>query len=115
MREEEALQAGQTSVLLIPPDFAVARFNVGVRTLDEGASAIFTFRNAAGTFLGSVTRVFPPNYHEQRDAAGFLSVPELPAGGSIAISMTSGAAIVYGATVDNRTGDPSLQVPRATP
>jgi hypothetical protein len=28
--------------------------------------------------------------------------------------VNSGAAIVYGATVDNRTGDPSLQIARAT-
>jgi hypothetical protein len=115
MRAEEALRLGQTGVLLIPADLTVARFNVGVRTLEEGAPVTFTLRNAAGAFLGSTTRVFPPNYHEQQDAAGFLSVLELPPGGSIAISVTSGAAIVYGATVDNSTGDPSLQIANATP
>jgi hypothetical protein len=29
--------------------------------------------------------------------------------------MTSGSAIFYGATVDNTTGDPSLQVARPAP
>jgi hypothetical protein len=115
MRAEEALQSGQTGVLLIPSDFTVARFNVGVRTLEEGASVIFTLRNAAGAVFGSTTRAFPPNYHEQQDAVGFLRVFEVPPGGSISISVTSGAAIFYGATVDNSTGDPSLQIARAAP
>jgi hypothetical protein len=115
LRADEALRPGQTGVLLIPPDFAVARFNVGVRTLDDGASVTFTLRDAAGAVVGLSTRALPSNYHQQQDAAGFLGVLALPAGGSISITVGSGAAIVYGATVDNRTGDPSLQVARATP
>jgi photosystem II stability/assembly factor-like uncharacterized protein len=113
MRPEEALQPGQTGVLLIPPDLAVARFNVGVRTLDDGASITLTAKNATGTAVGSTSRVFPPNYHEQQDGARFLGVP-MPAGGSISITVNSGAAIVYGATVDNSTGDPSLQIARVS-
>jgi hypothetical protein len=114
MREDEALRPGQTGVLLIPPDFTVARFNVGIRTLEDGASVTFTLRNASGAVVGSNTRAFPPDFHEQRDAAGFLGGSEVPPGGSISITLISGAAIAYGATVDNRTGDPSLQIARAT-
>jgi photosystem II stability/assembly factor-like uncharacterized protein len=115
MTQEEALRPGQTGVLLIPPDFTVARFNVGVRTLEDGASVTFTLRGAAGSVVGSRIRVLPSNYHEQQDAAGFLAIRELPPGGSISITVTSGAAIVYGATVDNRTGDPSLQIASDSP
>ena len=43
------------------------------------------------------------------------AVFEVPPGGSTAIAVTSGAAIFYGATVDNTTGDPSLQIARASP
>jgi hypothetical protein len=114
MRAEEAIQPGQTGVLLIPSDFTVARFNVGVRTLDEGAAVTFTLRNAAGSVLETSSRTFPPTYHEQQDTSGFLRVFEVPPGGSISITVTSGAAILYGATVDNRTGDPSLQIASAT-
>ena len=114
MRTEEALQSGQTGVLLIPPDLSAARFNVGVRTLDDGASLTFTLKNAAGTSVGSTSRVFPPNYHEQQDGARFLG-GAMPAGGSISITVSSGAAIIYGATVDNRTGDPSLQIANVSP
>ena len=53
MRPEEALQSGQTGVLLMPPDFAVARFNIGVRTLEDGASVTFTL----GTVKGQQTVV----------------------------------------------------------
>lgn len=34
--------------------------------------------------------------------------------GSISIAVSSGGAIFYGATVDNTTGDPSLQIARPT-
>ena len=112
MRAEEALQSGQTGILLIPPDLTVARFNVGIRTLQDGASVTFTLKNAAGASVGSITRTLPPDYHEQADAARFLSTSALPPGGSIMITLSSGAAILYGATVDNRTGDPSLQIAR---
>jgi photosystem II stability/assembly factor-like uncharacterized protein len=115
MRAEEALRLGQTGVLLIPADLTVARFNVGVRTLEEGASVTFTLRNAAGAVFASTTRAFPPNYHEQQDAAAFLRVFEVPPGGSISVSFSTGAAIFYGATVDNRTGDPSLQIASFSP
>ena len=111
MGAEEALRAGQSGILIVPPDLTVARFNVGIRTLEGGASVNFTVRNAAGAVVGSSTRAFPPNDHEQQDARQFLRVVELPPGGSIEMLVASGAAIVYGATVDNRTGDPSLQLP----
>ena len=115
MRTKEALQPGQTGVLLIPSDLTTTRFNVGVRTLDDGASMTFALKNAAGVSLGSISRIFPPNYHEQQDGARFLVAREPPPGGSISITVTSGAAIVYGATVDNRTGDPSLQIASVSP
>jgi hypothetical protein len=47
-------------------------------------------------------------------AVGFLGVFEVPPGGSISITASSGAAIFYGATVDNTTGDPSLQTARGS-
>jgi photosystem II stability/assembly factor-like uncharacterized protein len=115
LRAEEAIPPGQKGVLLIPSDLTVARFNLGVRTLEEGASVTLSLKNAAGMLVGSRTRAFPSNYHEQQDAAGFLSAVEVPPGGSIEMFVASGAAIFYGATVDNRTGDPSFQIASWSP
>jgi len=115
MRAEEALRPGQSGVLFLPADLTSFRFNVGVRTLEAGASATLTLRDSAGTVVATVSRSFPATYHEQQSASAFLGVATLPAGGSISIAVSAGAAIFYSATVDNRTGDPSLQIARAAP
>lgn len=113
MRAEDALRVGSSGVLLLPADVARFRFNIGVRTLESGASATLTVRDAAGAVVATVSRSLPATYHEQQGAAAFLGVPALPAGGSVTIAVTAGSGIFYGATVDNTTGDPSMQV--ATP
>jgi len=115
MREEEALAAGQNAVLLIPSDLAAFRFNIGVRTLDAGASMTLTVRDASGAIVATVPRSFPGTDHLQQAASEFLEGVTLPAGGSVTAAVESGGAIVYGATVDNRTGDPSLQLARPAP
>lgn len=112
MRVDEALHAGQSGVLLLPADPTNFRFNLGIRTLQEEGTATLTLRDASGAVLTTVSRAFPATYHEQATAVEFLGLAALPAGGSISIALTEGAAIFYGATVDNRTGDPSLQIAR---
>jgi hypothetical protein len=103
------------AVLLLPADPTRFRFNLGVRTLEAGAAATLTVRDAAGAVVTTASRSFLTAYHEQQSAAAFLAAAALPAGGSIGISVTSGVAIFYGATVDNTTGDPSLRMARAAP
>jgi streptogramin lyase len=115
MRSEDALRPGSSGVLLLPADLARFRFNLGVRTLEAGAAATLTVRNASGAVVATVSRTFAATYHEQQSAAALLGVSSLPAGGSLTIAVTSGSAIFYGATVDNTTGDPSLQVARPAP
>ncbi|MDQ5859296.1 MAG: hypothetical protein M3542_13595 [Acidobacteriota bacterium] len=112
MRSEQALRPGNIAVLMLPADPTNFRFNVGVRTLAEGAAMTLTLRDSAGTVVTTVSRAFPATYHEQQSASVLLGVASLPPGGSIEITPTAGAAIFYGATVDNRTGDPSLQIAR---
>ena len=110
-----ALVAVETGFLISPPDTALYRFNVGVRTLGSGATIAITVRNSAGTVTRTLTRTYPPNYFEQRDSASFLSGPPIGANESIAVQIVSGSAIVYGATVDNHTNDPSLQLAKTAP
>jgi streptogramin lyase len=112
---DEALRPGQSAVLLFPADLTRFRFNLGLRTLESGAAATLTLRDASGAVVATVTRAFPATYHEQQSAAAFLGVATLPAGGSISVALTSGSAIFYAATVDNTTGDPSLQIARVAP
>ena len=112
MRADDALRPEVSGALLVPADPTRFRFNLGVRTLESGSTATLTLRDASGAVVKTVSREFPATFHEQRSAGEFLGVSTLPAGGSIGISMTAGSAIFYGATVDNTTGDPSLQVAR---
>jgi virginiamycin B lyase len=115
MRAGDALTPEVSGVLLVPADPTRFRFNLGVRTLAAESAATLTLRDASGAVVKTLSRAFPTNYHEQRSAEEFLGVSTLPAGGSIGISIDSGSAIFYGATVDNTTGDPSLQVARPAP
>jgi hypothetical protein len=111
----DALVAGERGFLIAPPDAALYRFNVGVRTLGAGATLTITARNTAGTVTRVLTRTYPPNYFEQRDSASFLNGAAAAANESFAIQVVSGSAIVYGATVDNHTNDPSLQLAKRAP
>jgi streptogramin lyase len=112
MRAQDALRPGQLGVLLLPTDLTNFRFNLGVRTLEGGATATLTLRDASGAIVAAVPRGLPTTYHEQQSAAAFLGVSTLPTGGSIEIVVSAGTAIFYGASVDNRTGDPSFQIAR---
>ena len=112
---DEALRAGRRGVLLIPSDLVNFRLNVGLRTLLSDAALTLTVRNAAGAVAAVVPKFFPAVYHEQQTATAFLNGLAIPPGGSITVLVESGSAIVYGATVDNRTGDPSLQIARPSP
>jgi hypothetical protein len=115
VKPADALGAGERGFLIAPPDAALYRFNVGVRTLESGATLAITARNSAGTVTRTFTRTYPPNYFEQRDSASFLNGAPVAANESITIQIVSGSAIVYGATVDNRTNDPSLQLATRAP
>ena len=55
------------------------------------------------------TGVRPPNWFNQLLGADFAGTP-LQSGDYIAIRITRGSAILYGAAVDNTTNDASVQV-----
>jgi hypothetical protein len=111
----QALVAVERGFLVGPPDTALYRFNVGVRTLGSGATISIKVRNAAGVVTRTTTRTYPANYFEQRDSASFLNGGPIGADESIDVQVLSGSAIVYGATVDNHTNDPSLQLAKTAP
>ncbi|HEX7155181.1 MAG TPA: Calx-beta domain-containing protein [Thermoanaerobaculia bacterium] len=105
----DALSAGDTALLIAPADPIAMRFNIGVRTLAAGATLAIEVRDRTGATRHSVTRNYEAGWFNQVAAAGFAGVP-LNAGDYLAITVVRGSAILYGASVDNATNDPSVQV-----
>jgi hypothetical protein len=115
--DSEALAAGEATVLLAPWDLVNFRFNVGVRTLSSGAAISVTVRDSNGNAVTTVSKTYPATYFEQRELSDFLGVPtgSLSGGPSLTIDVTAGRLIIYGATADNITQDPSGQFPPKLP
>jgi hypothetical protein len=111
-RPQDALQSGETGVLIAPADPAATRFNVGLRTFDAGATLSVTIRDRNGQTIRTFTKVYAPSYFEQQAGSVFLGAAPGPSE-SVAITVTAGSAIVYGASTDNKTQDPAIQVARA--
>lgn len=108
----DALHAGQTGVLIAPNDFTRFRLNVGIRTLSERVLMTITVRDRDGVVLKTLDRDFDPTHFEQPTSAGFLGGFALTGGEAITVHVNSGTAFVYGATTDNKTNDPSIQLAR---
>jgi hypothetical protein len=107
----ETLFAGVTGYLIGPADAAHFRYNIGVRSLFSGVFLTVTERDASGATVRAATQSFPPTYLVQVDAAAFLGGP-LGNNHSLQISVSDGSAIIYGATADNTTNDPSIEFAR---
>ena len=63
--------------------------------------------------MKTMTRQFPSQYFVQMNDAQFTdSAAHLNADDSLTLTVTAGSVIVYGATTDKKTQDPSVQVGR---
>ena len=112
-RSKDALQTGDAAVLVLPADATSFRFNLGVRSLGSGISATFTIWDESGELVDTVQKTFPATFFAQAKATDFLGVADLPANGSIGITVTQGSGIFFGSTVDNRgSQDTSTQFTR---
>ncbi len=98
-----------TGFLLCPADVGRFRYNVGLRTLDAPVSVSVTVLDAAGNVAHTITRDYPASFFAQTTVAAFLGGFAIDNGYSLRITFTGGGLIVYGATVDNVTNDPSVQ------
>jgi hypothetical protein len=106
---DSALQSGDSGVLFAPADVQKFRLNIGIRTLSAGASMNVTVRDKDGNVVKSTSHSYPATFFTQPASATFLDGYVLTGGETITIDVTSGAAILYGATTDNTTNDPSVQ------
>jgi len=112
LRVEDALQVGQTGVLLAPEDVTRFRLNVGVRTLEQGASLTLTVRDKDGAVLKTIGKAYGPTFFAQVGSAVLLDGFALSGGETISVELTAGSAFVYGSTTDNTTNDPNVQIAR---
>jgi hypothetical protein len=99
---------GDTLRLICSPDPSKFRFNVGVRTLGNGASLTATLRSSSGAVVKTVTKTYPAIFFQQTTLDAFLGGATVVGNESLTLQMTAGEAIVYGATVDNLTNDSSM-------
>lgn len=111
MNASDALQNGDTGVLIAPADQKF-RLNIGFRTLDQTTSMTFTVRDKDGTLVKTATRSFGPTFFQQVGSATMLDGYVLTGGETITVQITAGSAFIYGSTTDNTTQDPSVQFAR---
>jgi len=110
---EAALQGGDSGVIIAPADPLKARLNLGVRSLEAGASFQITVRNKNGVVRNTQTKTYGPTFFEQVNANSYVGVT-LDGNDTITFSVNSGKAIIYGAQTDNKTQDPSVQYAKKT-
>jgi hypothetical protein len=92
---------------LLPPDLERYRYNVGIRVL-EPLQLTVDVLDPAGRVVHTLTRTYATATLTQTTADEFAGVP-LQNGQSLRVTLDPGLAIVYGATADNVTQDPSAQ------
>jgi hypothetical protein len=108
----EALHTGDSGALLVPADMTRFRLNVGVRTLEQGVTITITVRDRDGAVLKALEKTFAATFFRQIGSTEFLDGFVLTGGETISLDVTNGAAFLYGATTDNITNDPSVQLAR---
>ncbi len=114
IRPDDALTKGSRTVLLVPSDLSASRFNVGLRSLSDGATIRIIIADQDGRVLGSISRIYPANFFDQQSAESLAGMT-LVGSESLTFELESGSAIVYGAITDNRTQDPTLRYARLLP
>jgi hypothetical protein len=110
---EEALLPGEGGILVAPADLQRYRFNIGVRTLSAGAAMTVTVRDRTGALRSSFSVAYPGDFFFQLSANGFLGLSLQPED-SIRFVLSSGRAVVYGATADNTTQELAIFIATQT-
>lgn len=108
MATTDALKSGDSGVLIAPTDTKF-RLNIGVRTLELGASITLTVHDKDGVLVKTSTRTYNPTFFQQVGSVTILDGYVLTGGETIGIQVTAGSAFIYGSTTDNTTQDPSVQ------
>jgi len=108
----DAIDYFSRAVLVIPPDLTNFRMNIGVRTLDAGASIGVTTIDATGHVRATRTVTYGPNIFDQQPVATFTGAATVPLGGWILIDINNvgDRAFVYSSVIDNKTSDSTFRM-----
>jgi hypothetical protein len=93
---------------LLLPDLDFFRYNVGVRILAAPVEVTVEVLSPAGAVVHTLTRTYTINTFQQTSADDFAGVA-LENGQNLRVTASPNYLILYGATVDNVTNDPSAQ------
>ena len=93
---------------LLVPDLDFSRYNVGIRIVQAPVQVTVDVLNAAGTVVHTLTRTYAEKTFQQTSADEFAGVA-LENNQNLKVTASPYYVIVYGATVDNVTNDPSAQ------
>lgn len=105
---EEALRENEEALVVAPHDPDASRFNIGLRTFDEGVHATATVRDPDGRIVGVIALLFPANTFIQQNARDLLG-PIFTGDESVTFRIEDGSAVIYGVWTNNVTQDPALQ------
>jgi len=103
-------RTGDVASFILSPDPSAFRNNVGIRTLDGGASMTVVLRNSSGAIIKTLTKTYLANFFEQVSLDSFVGGATLVGNEVLQIQFVSGGGIAYVSTVDDTTQDPSVQV-----
>lgn len=108
---EKAFTFLRRGTMVMPADLTNYRMNVGIRTLNGGASVTITTYNADGTVKFQRTATYAANYFEQVPVNTFAGTT-VEAGGTITVFSTgvADAFFLYESVTDNRTQDSALRM-----
>jgi hypothetical protein len=109
--EDNLMAGGAQSAVKVPSDMTGLRLEVGVRTFDAGATIWFCHHTADGTYLGGLSRVFPPNSLLQVSAAEMLGVG-VNEDEMMMYTIQAGSAVIYVSTAEKNGPAGTLQVVR---
>ena len=108
----DALDYFSHGFLLIPADLTNFRMNIGVRTLDTGATLDVATYDSSGSLVATRTVPYGASVFDQVPVSTFTGAPTVPPGGFIRISFNvfGGRAFVYSSVIDNRTSDSTFRL-----
>jgi hypothetical protein len=98
-----------TGVLICPPDLSRYRFNVGIRTIGGPVGVSVSVKDPDGNVVHTSSTVYPADSFTQVSVHDFAGGFDVGANDTLVVTFSNGGAIIYGATTDNITNDPSVQ------